>query len=381
MLRAMSRRALQRFVMRGAFGLSLGVAFLPGPCTTFDGESPGKIEPEAGVDAQPDVVDAGPSTYLSLQDAARVCSLVAQCGTLPYSIELSIGIAVDIDHFAACLHTLSSPIPPSRRGVSLQRAVLADIAKAGSCLQALAATPLELVAVPPDNRCTAPGTRTCADNGRAAIYCPNPPTDGGTYAGTYARCGETRGGTSCVEVTIPDSGGVKVGVCGIGPCADASIGEAYCEQGNPSVLHTCDPNTYRLETRYDCALVGLDCRRLGSGALTCFLPGFETACPYFGAADCVGDTARFCTAVDSAGRWSTLACGEIGSECKGGYDIQTRIGAPPTCVPKERECTPFDSDIGLCDGDAIRVCLSGKRDKFDCASIGRRCNASRHSCD
>src|SRR5881275_927490 len=70
--------------------VSLPLLAIPGPCTTFDGDSPSA--PDAGDDA----ADAAPTptSYLSLDDAVSVCSLVGRCQTLQYSIAVSLAISV-----------------------------------------------------------------------------------------------------------------------------------------------------------------------------------------------------------------------------------------------------------------------------------------------
>src|SRR5687767_8265748 len=161
MLRAMAERVerLKRWVVRALVALPL--LAIPGPCTTFDGESPSS----PAIDAGPDTVDApfadvvplGPQPYLSIEDAARACSLVARCPTLPISIGLSLGVPVAPDQFATCVHFLASPIPPSRLGFDLQRSVLAKIAAAKDCKEALAAAPIELL-YGADPRCADAGT-------------------------------------------------------------------------------------------------------------------------------------------------------------------------------------------------------------------------------
>jgi hypothetical protein len=61
-------------------------------------------------------------------------------------------------------------------------------------------------------------------------------------------------------------------------------------------------------------------------------------------------------------------CAAVGAVCKSNGDAAL-------CAFATDDCTPWDPDVDICDGDGhtIRVCVGGKRVSFDCASIGARC--------
>src|SRR6185503_20798467 len=113
-------------------------------------------------------------TYLSLEDAARACSLAFRCPELSTSITFSIGVPVDPLNFSDCMTWLAGPIPPTRVGFKAQKAVLACVAKATTCQAAGACGSAEQLA-PDDPRCMDAGADVdldrCEDNGATVIRC------------------------------------------------------------------------------------------------------------------------------------------------------------------------------------------------------------------
>ena len=96
--------------------VSLPLLAIPGPCTTFDGESPSAPIVDAGesdaTDAStPDVVPLGPQPYLFLEDAVRACSLIARCPTLALSVGLSIAVPVASGTASLSADDEPSPVP------------------------------------------------------------------------------------------------------------------------------------------------------------------------------------------------------------------------------------------------------------------------------
>jgi hypothetical protein len=314
----------------------------------------------------PDVTPIGPQPYLSTEDAARVCSLVARCATLSYSIGLSMGIPVVGEQFATCVHFLASPIPPSRPGFDLQQGVLRKIAAAVSCKQALDATPTELL-YGADPRCPDGGAASTCYDDTHTVYC-----DGTNGVGSYSTCSGTRGGEKCVEVQVPDAG--AVGICAKGAC-DAFVPEAFCEKG--TILHTCDPRGYKVETVFDCGWLGLTCANGENGFPTCLSPTESTTCASYGETRCEDDRVLFCTGGETTSQWSSFACADVGATCVPGSATGTR---PPFCLHREAECSPIEPGTGTCTGNEIDLCVDGRRVSFDCASIEKRCDPQAHAC-
>jgi hypothetical protein len=350
--------------------MSLPLFAIPGPCTTFDGTpAPAAPQADAGDAAASDAGDAapsGPRPYLSIADAVKVCSLVERCPSLPYSIGLSLAVPIVQGQFVTCVHTLASPVPPSRLGFELQRGVLARIAAARTCQEALDATPTELL-YGADPRCPAAGSPSGCRDGAHAVFC------GDSGYGTYSTCVSGHGGASCLEVDVPDGGG-RFGVCGTGTC-DQAVPESRCEG---TTVVTCDPRQYKLATAFDCAWLGLACGRVADTVFTCVTPGGDQRCPGFPIATCNGDEMRFCVASD-APRWSTFECGEIGATCAGGMR-QDGSGPPPFCLKKGAKCSPQDAELGGCAGSAIDLCVDGALTQFDCARVGKQCDRAARAC-
>lgn len=363
MLRAMSAR-------RGKFvrWLSLPLLAIPGPCTTFDGETAAVAVADGGPDGgdagAPDVAPIGPQPYLSTEDAARACSLVSRCPTLAISIGLSVGIPVAADQFASCVHFLASPIPPSRPGFDLQRGVLRKIAEAADCKQALEAAPTELL-YGADPRCPDGGGYTSCYDDTHTVFCQ------GTMFGAFSTCAGTRGGEKCVTVDVPDAG--PVGICAKGAC-DAFVPDAFCEKG--TILHTCDPRGSRVETVFDCGWVGLTCANGPEGYPTCLSPSETTSCTQYGQTRCEGGRLLFCMG-DQSAQWSAFDCGAVGAECVAGSASGTRL---PLCLHRDAECSPLEVGTGTCTGSTISLCVDGRKTTFDCGSIAKRCDPQARAC-
>jgi hypothetical protein len=349
---------------RWLFRLSLPALAIPGPCTTFDGDSP--APPDAAADAAD--ADAGLTSYLDFGDAIAVCSLVAKCPTLPYSIGLSLAIPLDSRYFGACMQMLAGRIPPSRRGLELQRGVLQQLVGKGTCNDALAAVPVELLA--DDTRCAAGHACLSATE---AVSCD----DGGTGQtfGSLSRCAATLGGPKCLSFTVD---GGTYALCAEGTCTDTHD-EAQC---NGSTLVTCS-RTNGFRYSFDCAWVGLGCGTADGGGFpytTCLAPDGDEACPGFNASDCLADSARYCVAVSASPAWSRFACADVGATCVGGRFADG--GAPAICTPPpaSSDCSPYDGDIGTCTDSTIALCVDGKRTDYDCATLGKQCDRNARAC-
>jgi hypothetical protein len=347
---------------------SLSLLSIPGPCTTFDGDS--ASTPDAGDDGA-DASDAAPapSGYLTLDEAVSVCSLVVRCQTMQYSIGISLAIGVDARDFSACIQTLAGLVPPSRRGFALQQGALKKVAAETECGNALAQLPVELLAQDP--RC---GTGRGCYTPTSAVECSDSGA-GGELIGTLSRCAEGLGGPKCLAVQLPGDAGTAA-VCAEGVCTSSTVTDYKCEG---SVVHTCDPQYSTLEIKFDCAWVGLACGKGLKGIDTCVDPTSSDLCPGFGASDCSGDTARYCVAGESQQSWSRFACAEVGASCVGGRLIDGG-GKPAICTPKNGECSPYAADIGACNGNVVSLCVDGKRMSYDCSKQGKQCDPGARGC-
>jgi hypothetical protein len=229
--------------------------------------------------------------------------------------------------------------------------------------------PVELVAN--DARCNKV-RHGCIDQSEAVACDDN---GGGNILGTVSRCAVDLGGPQCTNVSLPNDGGT-FGVCSEGACTGTFVPDSHCEG---TVLKTCDPTYSKIKTTYDCAWLGLKCGKGTTSSATCVSPTTDAKCPGFGAADCSGDTARHCVATQSQQSWSTFACGEIGATCEGGR-LSDGGGSPPICTPKNAECSPYDPDMGACEGSHISLCVDGKRVSFDCATQQKQCDPNARAC-
>ena len=59
---------------------------------------------------------------------------------------------------------------------------------------------------------------------------------------------------------------------------------------------------------------------------------------------------------------------ELGWSC-----VESAAGAIASCARPDAECAPTDADVNRCDGDAVQVCLAGRRARVDCAAVGATC--------
>ena len=134
----------------------------------------------------------GALTYLSLDDAARVCALLFQCDTpsgpatpanpggepnllLTQSLLASLAFPADPWNFASCMNWLAGPLPPDRLGVQAQRSILACMAGKTTCTDAFSCLPVEVMS-PNDARCPSSNVELCtADN--LSLQCDNLRTD------------------------------------------------------------------------------------------------------------------------------------------------------------------------------------------------------------
>ncbi|HEY6459703.1 MAG TPA: hypothetical protein VIY73_06110, partial [Polyangiaceae bacterium] len=160
---------------------ALGVA----SCTTFNGLS---VPSDASTGSDTTFVDAPPREetssdapeaappppgYLSLADAARVCTLVFSCPDLASSVLASVAVPVDPVNYSLCVHWLAAPMPTDRVGFAVQSQTFACMAQGGSCAGAGSCLSLENIE-PNDPRCGDAGADAaehCGDDGGTVFRC------------------------------------------------------------------------------------------------------------------------------------------------------------------------------------------------------------------
>src|SRR5689334_16900440 len=79
-------------------------------CTIVDGEV-----------ADPDPPATADNAYFSFDEAARICSLVAECRGLSFSFASSYGIPMPPQNYSTCLEWLSGPLARTGAQLRVQR--------------------------------------------------------------------------------------------------------------------------------------------------------------------------------------------------------------------------------------------------------------------
>ncbi len=322
-----------------------GVAALPeSGFDAADGAKPGSDAADGAPEAGPP-----PVTYLSIDDAARLCSLVFQCPVLDISIQYSAGLPIDNYNFSLCMSWLAGPLPASRPGVPEQRALLACMADGGTCLGAGACAVFEEID-PGDPRCAAPDagpeagpppTLFCSTDGKQKIDCQNLYT---YHCGSDLTPGSTCniGSDGVPWCTI---GGLDAGCVAVGGCTGPS--EDFCGVDG-------------LHFRLDCTARGTICTTNDEGGLIQCSP---ESCTTLGA-QCNGNVLKMCDGAEL----SPFNCADLGGSCSGQNNefICTRPGDT---------CSVNDPDVNVCSGSKIALCVGGRMVSYDCASVGKSCVA------
>ena len=274
--------------------------------------------------------------YLSLADAARVCSLVFQCSELASSVLASVAVPVDPTNYSLCVHWLAAPIPPDRVGFAVQAQTFACMVQGGTCAGAGTCLSLENIA---------PGDPRCADAGPdAAEHCGD---DGGTVyrcADQYLlHCGSAyyAPGSECM------TGSDGTHWCALGQncnlnssCVGALLD--YCSQGG------------NLHESVNCAYDGYTCDVASnddSGLPNCNTGTLEKLCASAGTS-CSGTTVEVCDGEEL----SEFDCAALGQTCS------SKAG-PALCVGSSDECSPFDTSVNECTGTSISLCVGGKKNR------------------
>jgi hypothetical protein len=328
-------------------------ALAVGGCTTFDFPPP-----TAATDASTPTSDAGPTfdagdggaSFLSLDDATRLCTQIFVCPRLAQAIELSLALPVNTPAnplgFSACMDWMASPVDPSRPGLALQQRILQSVANAASCSDAEGALPVQPVRA--DAGC-APGCAATSDltlcgggGGAFVVACAAP------YFGLPGNCLESDAGTAeCVSL-----GSCMVG----GSCSDSTT------------LRDCYAPAHTSFTEYNCALSGRQCVSATGTAAACVAPGkLAPPClPKETRDSCDADAILHC--VGGLMPQTEIDCAAVGGSC-------TTNNAPGVarCVRPGASCTPFDSTMNQCAGGSISVCIAGAPQMIDCTRIHANC--------
>jgi hypothetical protein len=349
-----------------ALGLTCG-AFAA--CTTFNGLSVGDtpLDEAGAVDASfdekappADARDSGnasdaPSkqtSFLSIEDAVRVCTLAIQCPLLPKSVQASLAVPLDILNYSLCVDWLAGPLPPNRVGVTTEGNELACVAKGTTCTKALACISQEFL-----------------DD--LDPRCAGFPLDGGRDAGFFQYCDDAGGVVRCDPQFFHDvlhctSGYYMPGSkCTLGSdhtksCATGTDCPSTSCSGN--LLEFCGGNdTHQAE---NCAIEGLTCGfdvTDDSGVPTCLTTDRAVTCTAQGT-DCAGNAVSVC---DGFTR-SQYDCAALGGTC-------TKASGTARCKRADDVCAPEDPSVNQCSGSNLSLCVGGHPTSFDCARVGMKC--------
>lgn len=306
--------------------------------------------PDAGGDAPAgDATPDGPTaqTYLPLATAAKLCSRIFACPYLSSSIQNSNAVLADPTNYSLCVHWLAGPLPSDRLGISLQQQTFQCMASASSCTQAGECVSYETLA-PGDPRCAADagvgdGGPRCTDDGGTILGCS------GLYA-LHCNSPYYAAGTSCL-----------LGADGTLGCALGTNCTVNASCIGSSLFDECGTGN-NLHFQLNCPYAGYDCNTTQDGGLIGCLTGNQSLdCTALGT-QCVGDVVQVCDGVN----WSAFDCAALGGTC-------SSTGGSAICVSSGDQCTPFDPSINQCSGTNISLCVGGKKQTFDCASVGLTC--------
>ena len=356
-------------------GPVVGAAALPS-CTTFDGLTVGadantnsnadgnadadadgsdatldaplsetSSAPEAGPEAGPDA--ATRMGYLSLDDAARACSLIFKCPELAPSVLVSVAVPVDPINYSLCVHWLAAPVPPDRPGLAVQAQAFACMAKKGASCNAASACLAEELVAGNDTRCAGVGIdggEVCGDDGGTVLNCAG---------GYFLHCGAAYygPGSQCL-VGLDGAHFCALGTnCTVQASCIGTIFD-YCGAGDnlhESINCAYDGYTCDVATNQD---AGLPNCNTGTQYLSCSTAGTS----------CAGAVVDVC---DGA-QVSEFNCAALGQSC-------LAQAGPAICGTSSDACTPFDPSVNLCNGSSLSLCVGGHPQQVDCSAIGLAC--------
>ena len=358
-----STRAAAVALAAGLLGFAACTTFsgisVPDTTVKDDGSTPpvDAKQPLDGVATTDAPTDSGPSfaSYLSLDDAARVCSRLDKCPSLVKSITFSIAVALDPVNYSLCMDTLAGPVPPTHVGTALQQVTLGCVAKGTTCLGAGACLSQEFVD-PTDTRCN------------------KVPKDAGADAapGVYQYCdNDAEALVRCDPQFVPDVLHCRTGYFGpSASCMKTPDGTKTCASGTDCPTTSCSGNqlTYctgsGVHVVTNCASLGQVCGKdvtFDGGDPTCLTSDRLKTCTTAGS-DCDNRIVSVCDGFDRA----EFDCQSLGGTC-------TKAAGTARCQRPNDECVPEDPKINVCTGSKIALCVGGKSTSFDCASVGLAC--------
>lgn len=325
-------------------GALLAATLLLG-CPSLDGFAGGD-KAEAGVSG---------GGFLSLADAARVCSKVVTCPELDYAIGFSLLLPMEPTTFSTCVDVLAGPLPPGRSGKAEQTESLTCVAKATNCAAAAACLPYEFP-LPGDPRCQlgtggadagadggggSSNPSRCSGDGKSVLHCGYD---------MIVHCGHGHfGESSCVVDSNDVPRCVAATTCTVNAPMCSSTTSMWCD--------AVDKFTYETNCGYWGAGCGAD---QATGSYFCLVNGAIPECSTDGV-QCVSGRVRACY----GGYFGDIDCPVMGSTCNP-YPM-------PHCSPPSAACKQTDSDLNVCQGSQLALCVGGKRQTLDCASIGLGC--------
>jgi hypothetical protein len=334
-------------IRHGLAGLALALA---SGCPSLDGFTGHEVDAgtvDASDAGDSETPDSGlPSKgFLSLGEAAQLCSYVLTCPNLLDSIVESLLLPVDGASYSACVDQLAGPVPPNHPGVVAQSQQLECAAKAGSCAKAAICMGLEEIS-PGDQRCQATDGGTgvaCSPDQTAVYHCD------GDYI-LHCDNGYYGSGSTCLPAAT--DGGTEYW-CSV---SQTCTGNTNCKG---SVLSYCGVTGQAVSI--DCAVKGATCGQDKlQNWLDCVIGNTAPTCSVR-ESTCNGDRVRVCDGLS----FSEVDCAALGGVC----DDQPS----PHCANNSDICKQTDADLNVCNGDSISLCVGGQPQTFDCMGLNMKC--------
>ncbi len=315
--------------MRRAFVIlvisTTAIASVVASCTVFDGlqasADAGATDDaatvvDAGGDSGPDLSHNTQPGYLSLADGVAFCSNAFSCPLLAPSVEFSIDVPVDPNHFSSCVDWVSAPLPKNRVGRDTTAKFLQCAANAKTCAAAAGCMWYELLDQS-DGRCKtldagdAGTTGVCAEDGGALYFCN----------------GTSPSIEHCDNGYFPAGFGCTPGKDGLSYCASPTCTGDQCMGSN---LQFCGATNLILNG-WNCNAGGFTCGfDAVEGFNDCLTNGVAKRCNTL-SVTCAGDAGDIVTLCDSV-YTSEYDCNVYGGKCE-------RTGAMPRCTRPGAACT------------------------------------------
>ncbi len=306
-------------------------------------------------DAEGGVDLSGFPSYLSVDDAVRLCSRTFDCPQLSETIRYSMGIAYQPGNFSQCVDTFSGPLPQElAQFLPPQEKLFSCLLAATTCQGELACFPYEIVG-PGDPRCLDDAGNLSVDvcTGNDQVNCDQ--AEGGVIA-------------HCSSTGFPDASYCDDEVQDCITTATCDVTKFGC---SGTVLTGCDvdPNDGGDYGNWglDCAIYGQSCRPMGVNS-DCYTGSVEgSGCaqgsPLASCPAAFNNTLEVCT-YDSI---NLINCSELGATC-------TQLQSFAYCALGGSSCSPFDANVNTCDGSGnIKLCVRGQPLTYSCSKAGLTC--------